>query len=39
MQNQNCDLCGSFNSLIKNGKDKNNKQRYKCKSCLKTFII
>lgn len=39
MNKQTCNLCGSTNSLIKNGKDKNSKQRYKCKSCLKTFII
>ena len=34
-----CPKCGTINSLIKNGKDINNKQRYKCKSCLKTFIL
>jgi DNA-directed RNA polymerase subunit RPC12/RpoP len=34
-----CQKCGSKNSLIKNGKDTNQNQRYKCKSCKKTFIL
>lgn len=34
-----CPKCGTINSLVKNGKDINFKQRYKCKSCLKTFIL
>jgi hypothetical protein len=34
-----CPKCGTINSLTKNGKDKKYNQRYKCKSCLKTFIL
>jgi transposase-like protein len=34
-----CPLCGTFNSIIKHGSTKNNIQRYKCKSCLRTFIL
>lgn len=34
-----CPKCGSLNSRIKHGKTKNGTQRYKCKSCLKTFIL
>ncbi len=34
-----CVKCGILNSQIKHGKTKNNKQRYKCKSCLATYII
>ena len=34
-----CPKCGTVNSLIRNGKDNNNKQRYKCKSCMRTFIL
>ena len=34
-----CPKCGTINSMIKNGKDINKKQRYKCKSCSSTFIL
>jgi len=34
-----CISCGTINSLVKNGRDKNQHQRFKCKSCLKTYII
>lgn len=34
-----CKICGSINTLVKNGKDKNKNQRYKCKSCLRTYIM
>lgn len=34
-----CPKCESVNSMIKHGKTKNLRQRYKCKSCLKTFIL
>lgn len=34
-----CPKCGTINSLIKNGKDLKKQQRYKCKSCLKTYIL
>jgi transposase-like protein len=34
-----CPKCGSLNSMIKHGKTKNGTQRYKCKSCLKTYIL
>lgn len=34
-----CNLCGSTHTLVKNGKDQNKNQRYKCKACLKTYII
>lgn len=33
-----CQKCGTIDSLVKNGKSSNNKQRYKCKSCKVTFI-
>lgn len=32
-----CRNCGTEGSVIKFGKDKNGKQRYKCKCCLATF--
>lgn len=32
-------MFGAVNVLIKNRKDINSKQRYKCKICLKTFIL
>lgn len=38
MINNVCNLCGSIDTLVKNGKDKNKKQRYKCRACLKTYI-
>ena len=38
MNNNYCEHCGSYNSLVKNGKDKNSNQRFKCKNCLKVFI-
>ena len=31
-----CKLCGD-NNVVKNGKNSSGKQKYKCKSCLKTF--
>lgn len=34
-----CIKCGSINTVIKHGKTKDNIQRYKCKSCLKTYIL
>jgi len=34
-----CPKCGTMNTLIKNGKDINQNQRYKCHSCHKTFIL
>jgi transposase-like protein len=34
-----CLKCGTINSLVKNGKDINKNQRYKCKSCQRTFIL
>lgn len=34
-----CHNCGTVNSIVKNGKTSNNKQRYKCKSCNTTFIL
>lgn len=34
-----CPVCGTNNSTIKYGRTKKNIQRYKCKSCLKTFIL
>ncbi len=34
-----CIHCGSINSQIKHGKTRRNQQRYKCKSCLKTYIL
>ena len=34
-----CPKCGTVNSMVKNGKDVNKNQRYKCKSCARTFIL
>jgi len=34
-----CPLCGTVGSTIKHGRTKKNIQRYKCKSCLGTFIL
>jgi transposase-like protein len=39
LKNTPCLLCGSIEGLVKNGKDANHKQRYKCKACLRTYII
>lgn len=33
-----CPVCGTLDSTIKHGRTKNKIQRYKCKSCLATFI-
>jgi len=37
--NQLCPKCGTLQNLIKNGKNKDGTQRYKCKHCDKTFIM
>lgn len=34
-----CPKCGTVNAMVKNGKDVNKNQRYKCKSCARTFIL
>lgn len=34
-----CIRRGSVGTVIKNGKTKNNVQRFKCNSCLKTYIL
>lgn len=34
-----CPLCGTVGSTIKNGRTSKNIQRFKCKSCFKTFIL
>jgi len=34
-----CPLCGTVNSTIKHGRTRKNIQRYKCKSCLGTYIM
>ncbi len=34
-----CPVCGTVNSTIKHGRTNKNIQRYKCKSCLATFIL
>lgn len=37
--NTSCPKCGTIQTLIKNGKSRQGVQRYKCKSCKKTFIL
>lgn len=34
-----CPLCGTFNSTIKHGRTKNGTQRFKCKSCMGTYLL
>lgn len=34
-----CIKCGSVDTVIKSGKTQNNVQRFKCKSCLRTYIL
>lgn len=36
---ENCQKCGANTTLIKNGKNNQGIQRYKCKVCGKTFIL
>jgi len=34
-----CIKCGTYQTLVKNGKAKAGTQRYKCRYCGKTFIL